>query len=164
MRTLQTHEAFGPLYNEQSRILILGSFPSVKSREQAFFYGHPQNRFWRVIAALCNEPAPQSIEDKRALALAHGIALYDVIESCTIEGSSDASIRDVVPADLAPILAAAPIGHIYTNGKTAGRLYQRYQAQTCDLPMTILPSTSPANAAWSLERLIAAWREELPEL
>lgn len=164
MRTLQTHEAFGPLYNEHARILILGSFPSVKSREQAFFYGHPQNRFWRVVAALCKEETPQTIDDKRALALAHGIALYDVIESCTIEGSSDASIRDVVPADLTPILTAAPIEHIYTNGKTAGRLYQHYLAQTCQLPMTILPSTSPANAAWSLERLINAWREELPEL
>lgn len=161
MRTLQTHEAFGPLYNEHSRILILGSFPSVKSREQAFFYGHPQNRFWRVIAALCDEPMPETIAAKRDLALRHGIALYDVIESCTIEGSSDASIRDVVPADLSPILAAAPITHVYTNGKTAGRLYQRYQAQTIALPMTILPSTSPANAAWSLERLVAAWSAEL---
>lgn len=163
MRTLQTHEAFGPLYNEQSRILILGSFPSVKSREQAFFYGHPQNRFWRVLASLCKEPMPETVDDKRALALAHGIALYDVIESCTIEGSSDASIRDVIPADLAPILAAAPIEHIYTNGKTAGRLYERYQAQTCPLPMTILPSTSPANAAWSLDRLIDAWSEALSQ-
>lgn len=161
MRMLQTHEAFGPLYNEHSRILILGSFPSVKSREQAFFYGHPQNRFWRVIAALCNAPMPDSIAAKQDLALTHGIALYDVIESCTIEGSSDASIRDIVPADLTPILTAAPIEHIYTNGKTAGRLYQRYQAKTCPLPMTILPSTSPANAACSLERLIDAWGKEL---
>lgn len=159
--TTQTHEAFGPLYNENSKILILGSFPSVKSREQGFYYGHPQNRFWRVVASIYNESIPQTIDEKRDLVLKHGIALYDVIDSCSIAGSSDASIRDVVPSNLTPILLSAPIEHIYTNGKTAGKLYQKYQAKTCSLSMTVLPSTSPANARCSLDQLICEWKEAL---
>lgn len=150
---------FGPVYDKESRILILGSFPSVKSREQAFYYGHPQNRFWKVLAALADTEVPQTIEEKKEWLHAHHIAVYDVIEACDIEGSSDSSIRNAVPADIRTIIAESDVNHIFTNGKLAGKLYRRYQAKTCDLPMTELPSTSPANAAYSLDKLIAAWQD-----
>ena len=149
-----THE-FPPLYDENSRILILGSFPSIRSREQKFFYGHPQNRFWKILAAVYEEKELLSIEEKRELALRHGIALYDSIEECDIIGSSDSSIRNVIPADLTPIFEAAKIEHIFTNGKASARMFEKYQTTT--IPMTCLPSSSPANAAWSLEKLIEAW-------
>lgn len=147
-----------PLYAADSRVLILGSFPSVKSREQAFFYGHPQNRFWRVLAALCACVPPQDIAEKRALCLAHGIALWDVIASCEITGSADSSIRNAVANDLTPILSAAPIERIFTNGKTAGKLYDRYILPQIGKPAVCLPSTSPANAAYSFEKLLEAWQ------
>lgn len=147
-----------PLYAADSRVLILGSFPSVKSREQAFFYGHPQNRFWRVLAALCACVSPQDIAEKKALCLAHGIALWDVIASCEITGSADSSIRNAVPNDLTPILSAAPIERIFTNGKTAGKLYDRYILPQIGKPAVCLPSTSPANAAYSFEKLLEAWQ------
>ena len=146
-----------PVFDATSRVLILGSFPSVKSREGMFFYHHPQNRFWRVVAAVCGAPVPETVGEKRALLLENRIALWDVIASCEIAGSADASIRSVVPNDLSRILAAAGIRHIYTNGQTAHKLYGKHQAQGIALPESALPSTSPANAAWSLERLIAAW-------
>ena len=151
-----------PVFDENSRVLILGSFPSVKSREGEFFYHHPQNRFWRVLAAVCGEETPGTIPEKRALLLRHRIALWDVIASCEITGSSDASIKNAVPNDLRRILEAASIDRICTNGQTAHRLYQKYLAEQTDLPETALPSTSPANAAWSLERLTEAWRVILP--
>ena len=151
-----------PVFDKNSRVLILGSFPSVKSREGEFFYHHPQNRFWRVLAAVCGEETPGTIPEKRALLLRHRIALWDVIASCEITGSSDASIKNAVPNDLRRILEAAPIDRICTNGQTAHRLYQKYLAEQTDLPETALPSTSPANAAWSLERLTEAWRVILP--
>lgn len=147
-----------PVYDRNSEILILGSFPSVKSRESGFFYGHPQNRFWKVISAVWEAPLPGTIPEKRAFLLAHGIALWDVIASCRITGSSDASIRDAVPNDLGPILAEARIRQIYTNGRTAWKLYERYMAPLTGRESVCLPSTSPANAAWSLEKLIGAWR------
>ena len=154
--TRQVHP-IAPVYDENSRVLILGSFPSVKSRETAFFYGHPQNRFWRVTAAVFHAPVPERIEEKQNFLLAHRIAVWDVIASCEIVGSSDSSIRDVRPNDLSRILNAAPIGRIFTNGATAGRLYDKYLREKTGLPATVLPSTSPANAAWSVERLIEAW-------
>lgn len=147
-----------PLFDKQSRILILGSFPSVKSREQGFFYGHPQNRFWPLLAGLYNAPTPKTIAEKRDLALRHGIALWDVIASCEIVGSSDSSIQNVVPNDLSVILRAANIRAIFTNGKTADRFYQKYTLQNTGIPAVCLPSTSPANASYSLERLQEAWR------
>ncbi len=149
---------FPALFDENSRTLILGSFPSVKSREQQFFYGHPQNRFWRVLAAVFSEPVPQTIEEKRALVLAHHLALWDVVGACTVEGSSDASICGAVPNDLSPLFSAAPISRVFTNGKTAYTLYERHQRAKTQLPAQYLPSTSPANAAWSLEKLVCAWR------
>ena len=153
----QTHP-IPPLYDAYSRILILGSFPSVKSREQGFFYGHPQNRFWKVVAAIYEEETPQTIEEKRAFLLRNHIALWDVIGSCEIIGSSDASIRNVKPNDLSEILRAAPIRQIYVNGKTAEKMYKRFTFPTIEREAICLPSTSPANAAWSVERLVDAWR------
>ncbi len=149
---------FPPLYDSRSEILILGSFPSVKSRVQRFFYGHPQNRFWRVTAAVFGCEVPQTIEDKRAFLLEHHVALWDVIASCEITGSSDSSIRNVQPNDLTPILAAANIRQIYVNGGTAAKYYDKYQKPVLLREAVRLPSTSPANAAWSLARLTDAWK------
>jgi hypoxanthine-DNA glycosylase len=153
---MRVQHTIPPLYNRHSRILILGSFPSVKSRETGFFYGHPQNRYWRVLARLWGEPTPQTVEQKRDFLLRHHIAAWDVIADCEIVGSSDASIRDAVPNDLSPIFAAADIRAVFVNGGTAARLYQKHMK---DCPVAqVLPSTSPANAAWSLERLCQAWQ------
>ena len=148
---------FPPTWDEHSEILILGSFPSVKSREMAYFYGHPQNRFWRIVAALYEDDIPLTVEERRAFLLRHHIALWDVIASCTIVGSSDSSIRDAVPNDIRPILAGAPIREIYTNGQTSFRLYRKYLLPEIGRDAVCLPSTSPANAAWSLDRLLSAW-------
>jgi hypoxanthine-DNA glycosylase len=146
-----------PVYDEQSRILILGSFPSVKSREQQFFYGHKQNRFWRVMAQVLDCPLPQEIPEKKKMLLEHHVAVWDVIASCTITGSSDASIRDVVPNDFSEILAISKIRAIYTNGAKAHELYRKYCYPVNGIEAHKLPSTSPANAAYSLERLAEAW-------
>lgn len=148
---------FPPLCDAHSEILILGSFPSVKSREQQFFYGHPQNRFWRVTAALFGAEVPVSIEEKRAFLLQNHIALWDVIASCEITGSSDSSIRNVVPNDLTPIFETAQIRQVYVNGGTAAKYYDKYQKPVLSREAVRLPSTSPANAAWNLDRLITAW-------
>ena len=147
-----------PLYDENSRILILGSFPSVKSREAMFFYGHPQNRFWPLIARLKNEPAPGSIGEKRELALRHNIALWDSIHSCTIVGSSDSSIRDVVPNDLSVILDNSAVERIFCNGTASHSLYMKYIFPMTGIEAVKLPSTSPANAAYSMDRLAEHWR------
>ncbi len=163
-RTEVSH-GFPPFYLPEARTLILGSFPSVKSREQAFFYGHPQNRFWPVMAALCGEAVPGDIPAKRAFLTRHRLALYDVIERCSIEGSSDSSIRDVEPADIGAILRATQVGErVYTNGTTAYTLYMKYVYPMTHVPARKLPSTSPANAAWRLERLIVVWGEALGDL
>ena len=153
-----------PVVPEGAKILILGSFPSVKSRETAFFYGHPQNRFWRVLAALLEEDVPATVEDKRALLLRHKIAVWDVIGSCEIVGSADSTIKNAAPNDLRPLLAGGTIRRIYTNGKTAGAAFARYQTPLLGLSSVTLPSTSPANAAWSLEKLIDAWSVILEDL
>lgn len=156
MRTRFVHP-IPPVYNKESRILILGSFPSVKSREGAFFYHHPQNRFWKVISALCKEPLPTTVEDKKRLLLQNRIALWDVIESCEIVGSSDSSIRNVVPNDISIILKTAEIQKIIANGGTAYRLYMKYIYPETNREIIKLPSTSPANATFSLERLLEEW-------
>ena len=149
---------FPPLYNENSKTLILGSFPSVKSRESLFFYGHPQNRFWRVVSYIYGQKLPVSIEDKKALILDHGLALWDTIHSCTVTGSSDSSIKDVVPNDLSGIIANSRIDRIFCNGTLSYRVYQRHIRPAIGWEAVKLPSTSPANAAYSLEKLLAAWR------
>ena len=148
---------FGPLFSPESRILILGSFPSVKSREQNFFYGHPQNRFWKVIAALFDQPVPATIPEKKELILSHGLALWDSIASCVITGSSDASIRDVRANDLRIILDSCSIERIYCNGRKSHEMYNKYILPVLGREAVCLPSTSPANAQWSLEKLTAAW-------
>lgn len=146
-----------PLYDENCKILILGSFPSVKSREAMFFYGHPQNRFWKLMAALFEEAYPQTIEEKKALVLKHHIAMWDTIRSCTITGSSDSSIKDVVPNDLSVILDNSRVERIFCNGATSYRLYMKYIYPTTGVKAAKLPSTSPANAAFNLERLLTEW-------
>ncbi len=151
------HE-FEPVYDECSRVLILGTLPSVKSREQNFYYGHPQNRFWKVIAALYGEPVPQTIAQKKELLLKHQIAVWDVIAECDIYGSSDSSIKNVVPADISRILGQAPIRQIYANGAKAYELYNKYSLAATGREITKLPSTSPANAAFGMERLLEAWQ------
>lgn len=149
---------FPPLYDETSRILILGSFPSVKSREQQFFYGHKQNRFWKVMACILECPVPETIEEKRAMLLGHHVAVWDVIGSCSITGSSDASIRDVAPNDLSSIFEQAPIQAIYANGSKSYEMYQKYIYPVNGREIVKLPSTSPANAAFSLDRLVEEWQ------
>ena len=148
---------FPPLYDENSKILILGSFPSVKSREQLFFYGHKQNRFWTVLSAVLEKTCPQTIEEKREFLLSSHIALWDVISSCEITGSSDSSIKNVTANDLSPILSTADIKQIFVNGKTAEKYYNKYTKDIIKREAICLPSTSPANAMWSLEKLIKEW-------
>ncbi len=152
-----TH-TFEPVCDEKSRILILGTFPSVKSRENAFYYGHPQNRFWKVLAALLDENIPSSIEEKKKMLLKHGIAIWDVISSCDIEGSSDSSIRNVTANDIAGLLAASRIEKIYGNGDKACRLYDKFCKEKTKKEIIRLPSTSPANAAFSMEKLLRSWQ------
>ena len=148
---------FPPLYNQDSRVLILGSFPSVKSREQMFFYGHPQNRFWRVIAAIFDEEVPATIDEKKALILNHRLALCDSIASCQIKGSSDASIQNVKANDIGMILDKCNIENIYCNGRKSHEMYCRYIQPDSGREAVCLPSTSPANARWTLDLLIDAW-------
>ena len=149
---------FAPVYDADSELLILGTLPSVKSRENHFYYGHKQNRFWKVLATLLKEPVPDTIEEKKAMLLAHRIALWDVIQSCDIKGSSDSSIKNVQPTDIGMILEKTNVTQIYANGNKAGQLYKRYQFPVTGIEATVLPSTSPANAAWSFDRLCEAWR------
>ena len=158
METTHVVHPFEPVFDGGSRILVLGSLPSVLSRENRFYYGHPQNRFWRVLAAVFAEPVPETIGDKTAMLLRNGVALWDTVERCDITGSSDASIRNVVPADLSRIFDACRIEAVFANGHTAAKYYEKYQKPLYGKPITALPSTSPANAAWSLDRLIDAWR------
>ena len=150
---------FEPVFDDNSKVLILGTFPSVKSRENQFYYGHPQNRFWKVIAGLTESEVPQTIEEKKNLLLEHGIAIWDVIESCDIIGSSDSSIKNVVPADIERVVANSKIQNIYANGGTAKKLYEKYSQKKTGREIIGLPSTSPANAAYSLERLLECWQE-----
>lgn len=147
-----------PLFDGNSKTLILGSFPSVKSREAAFFYGHPQNRFWAVVAAVFGEEKPVTVEEKKKLVLENNLALWDVIASCEIVGSSDSSISDVTANDLSIIISNSKVDKIFVNGKTAEKYYNKYTYPKTGIKAICLPSTSPANAAWSLERLIEAWK------
>jgi len=152
-----TH-TFDPVFDKDSRILILGSFPSVKSRENNFYYGHPQNRFWKVLARIYEVEVPQTIEEKKAFLLEYNIAVWDVIESCTIIGSSDTSIKDVVANDFTKVLKNSAIETIYVNGGKAYELYHKYAEKKTEIKAIKLPSTSPANAAWSLDKLCDAWK------
>lgn len=146
-----------PTFDERSEVLILGSFPSVKSREMGYFYGHKQNRFWKIVSALYGEAVPMTVEERRSFLLRHRIAAWDVIASCTITGSSDSSIKDVVPNDLSVILEGSAVKRVFVNGRKAEEYYKKYQEPLTGIKAVCLPSSSPANAAWSLERLIEAW-------
>lgn len=151
-----------PVFDERSRVLVLGTMPSPKSRETGFYYNHPQNRFWKVMAALFDEPLPRTNEEKRALALSHGIALWDVLAECTIAGAADGTIAECVPNDIGRVLAQAPIEAVFCTGAKATELYRRYCEDRTQMGCVRLPSTSPANAAASLDDLIAAYRQILP--
>lgn len=151
-----TH-TFGPVYDSGSRILILGTFPSVLSREEGFYYGNPRNRFWQVLADVFGRDRPLTNREKTEFLLSNGIALWDVIRCCDITGSADSKIKNILPNDLEAVLSESRIGRIYANGRTAGRLYDRYIRPTTGCDITILPSTSPANASWTLTRLADAW-------
>ncbi len=148
-----------PVYDKHSEVLILGSFPSVRSREQGFFYGHPQNRFWRVVAEVCGCAVPESIKQKKTFLLSNKIALWDVLASCEIEGSADSSIKNATPNDITAILEIANIRKIFVNGKTAEKYYNKYIKEKVGRGAVALPSTSPANAAYTLERLVRAWEQ-----
>lgn len=150
---------FLPVCNEQSKILILGSMPSVKSRENGFYYGHPQNRFWKVLAHVLGTELPQTIEEKKNMLLENHIALWDVIESCDIVGSSDSSIRNVYVNDIAGVIRNTDIKTIFTNGSKAHELYNKYVIESTGIEAVKLPSTSPANAACNFEKLCEAWKK-----
>ncbi|WP_101622122.1 DNA-deoxyinosine glycosylase [Bifidobacterium parmae] len=167
---VRVEHGFGPVWDDSSRMLVLGSMPSPKSREAAFYYMHPRNRFWPVLQALFADPSDPSDRvgdspaSRRAFALRHHVALWDVIASCDITGASDSTIRNAVPNDIVPILRDAPIAHVFTTGGKAAQLYRRLiapllDAAGLDVPMTPLPSTSPANASMRLDDLVAVYRE-----
>lgn len=161
MEYIRVRTTFEPVFDKNSKVLVLGSFPSVKSREENFYYGHPHNRFWRMLAMLTDEKEPVTTEDKKSLLLCHGIALWDVVLECDIKGSSDSSICNVVPADINKILHGADIGKIIANGDKAYRLYEKYCKESTGRDIVKCPSTSPANAAFSMERLKEIWEREL---
>lgn len=147
-----------PLFDKNSKTLILGSFPSVKSREAEFFYGHPQNRFWTVVAEVFGCRKPESIEEKKEFVLSHNLAMWDVIGQCEIEGSADSTIKNVTANDLRIILDSCPIERIFVNGKTAEKYYNKYTYPKTGIKAICLPSTSPANAAWNIPKLVDAWK------
>ena len=157
MESSAQRHPFPPVYDALSRVLVLGSFPSVKSREAAFFYAHPQNRFWPLLAALLGEKTPHGVEEKTALLHRNHIALWDVVANCEIAGSSDASIRGAQANDLSPILEAADIRGIFCNGGTAWRLYRKLCRGPLGREAVPLPSTSPANARCGFATLLDAW-------
>lgn len=155
--TMNIQHPFPPLFDENSKTLILGSFPSVKSRETMFFYGHPQNRFWKLIAALYGEETPTDIDEKKSLILRRNLALWDSIQSCTITGSSDSSVKDVMPNDLSIIINNSRVDRIFCNGALSYKMYMKFIFPKSNIKATKLPSTSPANAAFSLGRLLEEW-------
>ena len=152
---------FPPVMDADCRILILGSFPSVKSRADGFFYGHPQNRFWRMLSAVFGEDIPADIPAKKALLLRHHIALWDVIASCEITGSSDAAVKNAIPVDITRVTDIAPIERVVCNGNLSYKLYQRHLEQAVGIKAIAMPSTSPANAVCQLKTLTATWRDAL---
>lgn len=155
---------FQPIFSSTSKVLILGSLPSVVSREQSFYYGHPRNRFWKVLAEIFKEEIPKTIDQKKNFLLKHHIALWDVIAKCKIQGSSDESIKEVTPNDLGLIFSQAPIEKVLCNGTIAYKLYHKFQEPFTHIQAECLPSTSPANASWSLERLVERWEKEMVDI
>ena len=161
--TKVTHE-FGPFYDSDSKVLILGSIPSPKSREQGFYYGHPRNRFWPVLAALFGEEAPETVDERRSFLIRHRIALWDVLASCEIVGADDGSIREPEPNDMSVILEVADIAAVFTTGGKATKLYEKLCLPLCGVPAIGLPSTSPANCACSMDRLMKEYGKILKYL
>lgn len=159
-----TYHNIPPVFDENSRILILGSFPSVKSREAQFFYAHPQNRFWKTISAVFDSECPQTIKEKKKFLLENNIAVWDVIRSCEITGSSDSSVKNAVPNDLSQILEGSRVTRVFTNGNLSYTLYNKLCLDKTGIAAVKLPSTSPANAAWSLEKLISEWKRLISEV
>ena len=157
IRTHVTHE-FPALYDRESRVLLLGSIPSPKSREMAFYYGHPQNRFWKVMAAVLGESVPETIAQKKAMLKKHHVALWDVLDSCTIVGASDTSIEDPVVNNIKGLVEKSKVTRIFCTGATAHKLYQKLCAKDVGIDAVKLPSTSPANCAVSLEKLVEAYK------
>ena len=159
-KSTYAHEVhpFGPLYNENSKVLILGSIPSPASREVGFYYGHPRNRFWQVLAGVFGTCVPESIKEKKTLVLGHGLALWDAIEECDIVGASDSSVKNAVPTDIASLLEKTQIERILCNGSLSKKVYDKYQLPLTGIEAIQMPSTSPANATWGLERLINEWK------
>lgn len=153
--------SFEPIYGPNSRVLILGSWPSPKSWQEGFYYGHPRNRFWPLLAQLTDQEVPQDIPQKKQLILQNGLALWDVLEQCTIQGAQDASIKNPVPVDIQRVLNNAPIQAVFCNGATAYQLYETYLQPISEIAAVKLPSTSPANAAFSMQRLLDCWQPAL---
>jgi len=151
-------KSFIPIADENARVLILGTMPSVESRKAGFYYAHPRNRFWKVIANIFGSPLPQSIEEKTHLILTNYIALWDILASCVISGSDDSSIREPIYNDIDSLVSDKPIKKVLCNGRKS---YEFCLKLGLNLPVLYMPSTSPANAAWNVERLIAAWKSEL---
>ncbi len=158
---LHVEHTFSPVVDDRCRVLILGSIPSVKSRENGFYYGHPSNRFWKVMTAVCEAEVPVTIEEKKAFLLVHHIALWDVIASCDILGSSDSHIRNVEPQPIEKLMRQAPIQAVFGNGAKACQLYRKYCEEKTGMPILPLPSTSPANAVMRLPHLVEVWKEAL---
>lgn len=151
------HE-FLPVFDRESRVLVLGTIPSPKSREQGFYYGHPRNRFWKMMSLVFDEPMAETVEERRAMALRNHVALWDVLASCSIKGAEDASIRDAVPNDIRLILSQADIRAVFTTGAKATALYRKYCEPICGVPCIPLPSTSPANCRMKDEELLEQYR------
>lgn len=149
---------FAPFYDENSAVLVVGSFPSVASRADGFYYGNVHNRFWKVLAAVFCDNVPNQIPEKKAFLARHKIALYDAVRECTISGSSDSSIRDVVPSDIESIVKNSKVKKIFANGKTSAKFFEKYQSEKLCKMLEVLPSTSPANASFSLEKLVESWK------
>ena len=158
MNTEKREHAFEPVFSETSTRLVLGTMPSPQSVKHGFYYSHPQNRFWPLMAVIFERPPFRSVEEKREFALSHGIAMWDVIYSCDIVGSSDSSIKNAVPSDLLSIKETGDLRTVITNGRTSGKMYDKYQKNELGMESLTLPSTSPANAAWSFERLFEEWK------
>ncbi|MBE0601118.1 MAG: DNA-deoxyinosine glycosylase [Firmicutes bacterium] len=155
---------FDPVFDARSKALVLGSFPSVKSRENAFYYGHPQSRFWPVLAALFSQRIPQTIPEKTEFLHLHHIALWDMAETCTIKGSADSTLSLRSVNDIPALIAKTDVSQVFANGQLAGRLYKTHAEHLTGLPIRVLPSTSPANAAWTLDKLIGGWQPLLEAL
>ena len=160
MSRIQTHP-FKPIFDKNSKILVLGSFPSVVSRKFGFYYANPQNRFWRVLAGILNAPLPKSMDEKINFLLAYRIAIYDAAISCEIKGSSDAKMTAVTPANLEPIFKTANITQVYANGGKAYEICKKYlEDEILKATKNVvikLPSTSPANAKFSIDKLASEW-------